>query len=116
MVSCDRGNERHVDRSLVGPGGPSRMAGTESLSSLVSGVALSPPPRDPQSPLVASRTRLANSPVSMTWEMFLEQLLEKLHDLHRKHTKADVLVMLGRTDKQTGEKIPPQVQVREFGL
>lgn len=52
----------------------------------------------------------------MTWEMFLEQLLEKLHDLHRKQTKADVLVMLGRTDKQTGEKIPPQVQVREFGL
>ena len=74
---------------------------------------------DTQNQSVPPRITIPNSAVSMTYEertIFFEQLLQKLHVLLDNETKADVLVMLGRTDKTTGEKIPPQVQVREFGL
>jgi hypothetical protein len=52
----------------------------------------------------------------MSWEEFLERLLERLHEYHRLSRKVDVLIMLGRRNKLTGELEPPKVQIREFEI
>lgn len=46
---------------------------------------------------------------------FLGKVMERLHDLITRHVKADVIVMTGRMTKD-GERLPPDVQIREFGV
>ena len=48
-----------------------------------------------------------------TW---LAHLFDRLDEFITHHTKADVLVMTGRIDKQSGEKLSPQVQIRLYGV
>lgn len=47
----------------------------------------------------------------MTWEEWIERLLQKIFDL--KDKKADIVILLGRPDPKTGQ---PRVEVREHGL
>lgn len=54
--------------------------------------------------------------VSSYRDSFFAKLLERLAALIASHTKADVLVMTGRMDKPSGEKLSPQVQVRLYGV
>ena len=46
-------------------------------------------------------------------EPFLAHLYDRLNEFITSHTKADVLVMTGRTDK-SGERKEPIIQIREF--
>lgn len=47
-------------------------------------------------------------------QVFIERLLARLHDLLDRGVKADILVMVGRRDRSTGELRFPQMQIREF--
>lgn len=47
---------------------------------------------------------------------FFAKLYDRLQELIATHTKADVLIMTGRMDKPSGEKLSPQVQVRLYGV
>ena len=48
-----------------------------------------------------------------TW---LAHLFDRLDEFMTKHTKADIVILTGRTEKQTGVQISPQVQVRLYGV
>lgn len=54
-------------------------------------------------------------PVTESWEGFVERVLERLHRLHQSGQKADVLILMGRLDRTTGELLPPQLRVTEIG-
>jgi hypothetical protein len=45
---------------------------------------------------------------------FFAKLYDRIQDLLNNQTKADVLILFGRT--KDGEKLSPQVQVRLFGV
>ena len=49
-------------------------------------------------------------------ESFFAKLIGRLQVLLANHLKADLLILLGRRDKSTGTLLPPQVQVRTFGV
>ena len=42
----------------------------------------------------------------MTWEVFVERLMECFHEVHQTGKRADILVMLNRKDKATGQRLP----------
>lgn len=44
------------------------------------------------------------------WESFLRLLLDQLNTLYQEQSKADVVILLGRTDKQ-GEMQQPELRV-----
>ena len=52
----------------------------------------------------------------MEWETFVERLLERLHTYRANKQKVDILIMLNRRNKITGEWEPPKVQIREFEI
>ena len=49
-------------------------------------------------------------------EHFFAKLYTRLQELIATHTKADVVILTGRTEKRSGEQLPPQVQVRVYGV
>jgi len=49
-------------------------------------------------------------------EPFFAKLYTRLQELIATHTKADVVILTGRMDKQSGEHVSPQVQVRVYGV
>ena len=49
-------------------------------------------------------------------EPFFAKLYARLHELIATHTKADVVILTGRTEKSSGEPLAPQVQVRVYGV
>lgn len=53
------------------------------------------------------------------WEILVEQVLQELafvkpRIMANDPKKADVLIMLGRHEKETGERMPPKVTLRVF--
>ena len=49
----------------------------------------------------------------MTWEEWIERLLERLHRYRQQQRKVDLTILMGRIDPTTGQ---PRVEVREHGL
>lgn len=47
---------------------------------------------------------------------FIERLLARLHALLDQKIKADILIIVGRKNKQTGEELPPRVEIREHDV
>ena len=47
---------------------------------------------------------------------FFSRLMDHLMTLLHKRVKADVLILVGRVDRQTGVPLSPQIQIREFGV
>lgn len=50
------------------------------------------------------------------WEEFLERLLASLHHLHERGEKVDVLILMGRRDRETRERKPETFQIRRHGF
>ena len=47
------------------------------------------------------------------WESFLRVLLDRLNELYKDGTKADVMVFMGRVDKESKEYLLPRLEIRE---
>ena len=45
------------------------------------------------------------------WEGFVERVIAHLHRL--RHQKSDLLFLLGRVSKETGEPLPPRLHITE---
>ena len=45
-----------------------------------------------------------------SWEGFVERVLYQLQQLRTQ--KADILILLGRHSKETGDPLPPKIQIK----